>query len=140
MKVSGYIFVLCLFHKYIVYIVNKCSFFCSVNSSFIYTIQQKKQYKGLMLNIVYIERKNRQKQYNLDSYGITNKAMAIKFVNIIIRSNHGQTEMLMQYGSLRSSVTCVTISDSNDSFASPTHKTNQSLDKRVWDGVPVVHK
>jgi len=31
----------------------------------------------------------------------------------------------MQYGGLRSSVTCVTTSCSNDSFASPTHRTNQ---------------
>ena len=35
----------------------------------IYTSQQKKRYKSLMLNIVYIEKKNRQKSYNLNSYG-----------------------------------------------------------------------
>jgi hypothetical protein len=29
----------------------------------------KKRYKGLMLNIFYKEKKNRQKSYNLDSYG-----------------------------------------------------------------------
>jgi len=34
-----------------------------------YTSQQKKRYKGLMLIISYIEKKNRQKSYNLDSYG-----------------------------------------------------------------------
>jgi hypothetical protein len=34
-----------------------------------YTSQQKKRYKGLGLNIFYIEKKNRQKSYNLDSYG-----------------------------------------------------------------------
>ena len=58
--------------------------------------------------------------------GITNKAMSTKFLNIIIRTNHGQ--IVMQYGDLRSSVTCVTTSCSNDSFASPTHRTNQLLD------------
>jgi transposase len=45
---------------------------------------------------------------------ITNKAISTKFLNIIIRTNHGQTEIIMQYGGLRSSVTCVTISCSND--------------------------
>jgi hypothetical protein len=60
---------------------------------------------------------------------IINKAISTKFLNIIIRTNHGQTEIVMQYGGLRSSVTCVTTSCSNDSFASPTHRTNQSLDK-----------
>jgi hypothetical protein len=34
-----------------------------------YTSQQKKWYKGLMLKMFYIEKKNRQKSYNLDSYG-----------------------------------------------------------------------
>ena len=52
--------------------------------------------------------------------GITNKAISTKFLNIIIRTNHGQTEIVMLYGSLRSSVTCVTTSCSNDSFASLT--------------------
>ena len=72
--------------------------------------------------------------------GITNKAISAKFLNIIIRTNHGQTEIVMQYGGLRNSVTCVTTSSSNDSFASPTHRTNQSLDKGLWDVVPLVYK
>jgi len=72
--------------------------------------------------------------------GITNKAISAKFLNIIIRTNHGQTEIVMQYGDLRSSVTCVTTSCSNDSLASLTHRTNQSLDKGLWDEVPLVHK
>ena len=37
--------------------------------SSIHTSQQMKQYKGLMLNIFYIGKKNQQKSYNLDSYG-----------------------------------------------------------------------
>ena len=72
--------------------------------------------------------------------GIKNKAISTPFLNIIIRTNHGQTEIVMQYGGLRSSATCVTASCSNDSFASPTHRTNQSLDKGLWDVVPLVHK
>jgi len=36
---------------------------------YIYTSQQKKRYKDLMLNIFYIEKKNRKKSYNVDSYG-----------------------------------------------------------------------
>ena len=71
---------------------------------------------------------------------ITNKAISTKFLNIIIITNHGQTEIVMQYGGLPSSVTCVTTSCSNDSFASPTHRTNQSVDKGLWDVVPFVHK
>jgi hypothetical protein len=71
--------------------------------------------------------------------GITNKAISTKFLNIIIRTNHGQTEIIMQYGGLWSSVMCVTTSCSNDSFASPTHRTNQSLDKGLCDVVPLVH-
>ena len=59
--------------------------------------------------------------------GITNKAISTKFLNIIIRKNHGQTERVMQYGGLRSSITCVTIFGSNDGVASATHRTNQSL-------------
>jgi hypothetical protein len=59
--------------------------------------------------------------------GIANKAISTKFLNIIIRTNHGQTEIVMQYGGLRSSVTCVTTSYSKNSFASPTHRTNQLL-------------
>jgi hypothetical protein len=70
--------------------------------------------------------------------GITNNAISTKSLNIIIRTNHGQTEIVMQYGGLRSSVTCVTTSCSNDSFASPTHRTNQSLDKGLWDVIPLV--
>ena len=72
--------------------------------------------------------------------GMTNKAISTKFVNIIIRTYHGQTEIVMQYGCLRSSVTCVATSCSNDSFASPTNRTNQSFDKGFWDVVPLVHK
>ena len=73
--------------------------------------------------------------------GITNKAISTKFLNIIIRTNHGQTKIVTQYGGLRGSVTCVrvTTSCSNDSFASPTHRTNQSFDKGLWDVVPLVH-
>jgi hypothetical protein len=48
--------------------------------------------------------------------GITNKAISTKFLNIIIRTNHGQTEIVMQYGDFRSSVTSVTTSCINDSF------------------------
>ena len=72
--------------------------------------------------------------------GIANKAISTNLLNIIIRTNHVQTEIVMQYGGLRSSVTCVTTSCSKDSFASPTHRTNQSLDKGLWDIVPLVHK
>jgi hypothetical protein len=72
--------------------------------------------------------------------GITNKAISTNFLNIIIRKNHGQTERVMQYGGLRSSITCVTTSGSNDGVASVTHRTNQSLDKGVWGVVPLVHK
>jgi hypothetical protein len=32
--------------------------------------------------------------------GIANKAISIKFLNIIIRTNHGQTEIVMQYRGL----------------------------------------
>jgi hypothetical protein len=72
--------------------------------------------------------------------GITNKAISTKFLNIIIRTNHGQTEIVMQYGGVRSSVTCVTTSRSNNSLTSPTHITNHSLDKGMRDVVPLVHK
>ena len=72
--------------------------------------------------------------------GITNKAISTKFLNIIIRTKHGQTEIDMQHGGLWSSITCVTTSCSIDSFAFPTHRTNQSLDKGLWDVVPHVHK
>ena len=71
---------------------------------------------------------------------ITNKAISTKFLNIIIRTNHGQTEIVMQHGGLRSSVTCVTTSCSNDSLTSPTHRTNQSLDNSLCDVVSLVHK
>ena len=59
---------------------------------------------------------------------IANKEISTTFLKIIIRTYHGQTEIVMQYGGLRSSVVCVTTSCSNDSFASPTHRTNQWLD------------
>jgi len=72
--------------------------------------------------------------------GIANKAISTTFLNIIIRTNHGQTEIVMQYGGLWSSVTCVTTSCSNDSFASPTHRTKKSMDKGLWDVVLLVHK
>ena len=72
--------------------------------------------------------------------GITTKAISTTFLNIIIRINHRQTEIIVQYGGLRCSVTCVTTSCSNDSFASPTLRTSQSLDKGLWDVVPLVHK
>jgi hypothetical protein len=48
---------------------------------------------------------------------ITNKAISTKFLNIISRTNHVHTEIIMQYGGLRISVTCATTSCSNDSFA-----------------------
>ena len=70
--------------------------------------------------------------------GITNKAISTKFLNIIIRTNHGQIDIVMQYGGLRSSVTCVTTSCSNDSFASPTRTTKQLLNKAFCDVVPLV--
>ena len=59
---------------------------------------------------------------------IANKTISTQFLNIIIRGNHGQTEIVMQYWGLWSSATCVTTSCRNYSFASPTHRTNQSLD------------
>ena len=68
--------------------------------------------------------------------GITNKAISTKFFNIIIRTNHGQTELVMQYGGLRSSVTCVITSCSNDS----PHLRRITLDKGMRDVVPLVHK
>ena len=70
--------------------------------------------------------------------GITNKAISTKFLNIIIRTNHGQTEIVMQYGGLRCSVACVATSCINESFASQTHRTNKSLYKGLWDVVPPV--
>jgi hypothetical protein len=69
--------------------------------------------------------------------GITNKAISTKFLNIILRTNHEQTEIVIQYGGLWNSVAYVTTSCSNDSFVSPTHITNQSLDKELWDVVPL---
>ena len=74
-----------------------------------------------MLNILYIE---------INHMGITNKAISTKFLNIIITTNHGQTEIVMQYGGLRSSVTCVTTSCSNDSFASPV-LCMESINRRI---------
>jgi hypothetical protein len=64
---------------------------------------------------------------------ITNKAISTTFFNIIIRTYHGQTENVIQYGCLRSSVMCVNTSCSNDRFASPTHTTKQSLVKALCD-------
>jgi hypothetical protein len=61
-----------------------------------------------------------------------------KCFNIIIRTKHGQTAIVMQYGHLQNSLTCVTTSCSNDSFASPTQRTNQLLDKVLWNFVPQV--
>jgi hypothetical protein len=72
--------------------------------------------------------------------GIANKAISTTFLNIIIRTNHGQRENVMANGGLRSSVRCVTTSCSIDSFASPTHRTNQSLDKGLWKVALLVHK
>jgi hypothetical protein len=66
--------------------------------------------------------------------GMTNKAISTKCVNIIIRTYHGQTDIVIQYGCLRSSVMCVSTSCSNDSFASPTYTTKQSLDKAFTSG------
>jgi hypothetical protein len=54
---------------------------------------------------------------------ITNKAISTTFFNIIIRTYHGQTDIVIQYGCLRSSVMCVSTSCSNDSFASVFVKT-----------------
>ena len=71
---------------------------------------------------------------------MTNKAISTKCVYIIFRTYHGQTEIVMQYGCSLSSVTCVTTSCSNDSFASLTHRTNQSFDKGFWGVFPLVHK
>jgi hypothetical protein len=34
--------------------------------------------------------------------GKANKAISTKFLNIIIKTNHEQTEIVMQYGGLRS--------------------------------------
>jgi hypothetical protein len=53
-------------------------------------------------------------------------------------TKHGQTAIVMQYGHLQNSLTCVTTSCSNDSFASPTQRTNQLLDKVLWNFVPQV--
>ena len=68
----------------------------------------------------YKEINNRQKSHNLESY--TNKGISAKILNIIIRTNHGQTEIVMQCGVLRNSVTCVPTYCNNDSFASPNHR------------------
>jgi hypothetical protein len=59
---------------------------------------QKKRYQGLMLNIFYIENKKIDKNRIIQIHmGITNKAVSTKFLNIIIRRNHGQTDIVMQY-------------------------------------------
>ena len=68
--------------------------------------------------------------------GITNKAISTKFLNIIIRTNHGQTEIMMQYGGLRSSETCVTTFAAT--IASHLRRI-EPLDKGLWDVVPLVH-
>jgi hypothetical protein len=107
----------------------------------LYTSQQKKRYKGLMLNIfLHREKKSTKIVFRFIWAYIASKAISTTFLNIIIRTNHGQTEIVMKYGGLVSSVTCVTTSCSNDSFASPMHRTNQSLDKGLSDVVPIVHK
>jgi hypothetical protein len=49
---------------------------------------------------------------------VANKAISTNLLNIIIRTNHVQTEIVMQYGGLQSSVTCVTTSSSKDSIVS----------------------
>ena len=120
--------------------INVMHFFSTKIVFDIYTSQLKKRYKGLLFNIFTQRKKidtNRIIQIHMD---IANKAISTKFLNIITRTKHGQTESFMQYGCLRISVTCMTTSCSNDSFASPTHRTNQSLDKGLWDVVPLVHK
>ena len=71
---------------------------------------------------------------------IANKEISTTFLKIIIRTYHGQTEIVMQYGGLRSSVACVTTSCGNDSFASPTHRTNQWLDNGLCGVFLLVHK
>jgi len=75
--------------------------------------------------------------------GITNMEISTTFLIIIIRTNHGQTEIVMQYGGLRSSVTCVTTYCSNDSFASPINRCIKacgccSTRAQVRQTVPVV--
>jgi hypothetical protein len=61
--------------------------------------------------------------HQLNIYGMNSVDM---FTTIKIQ-NKSWTEIVMQYGGLWSSVECVTTSCSNDSFASLTHRTNQSL-------------
>jgi hypothetical protein len=71
-----------------------------------------------------LSRLSKPKSHCVLSWPTFSPAISTKFLNIIIRTNHGQTEIVMQYGGLRSSITCVTTSCSNDSFASnmQTHK------------------
>ena len=90
-------------------------------------------------NILVNKRNDTNRIIQIDM-GITNKTISTKFLNIIIRTNHGQTYIVMQYGGLWRSVMCVTTSCSNGRFASPTHRTNQSLDKGLRDVFPLVYK
>ena len=102
----------------------------------IYTSQQRKRCKGLMLNMVFFTKAIKIVYFRF-IWAKKNKALLIKFHNINIRGNHGKTEIVMQYGG---SITCVTICCSNDIFAYQTHRTNQSLDKGLCDVVLLVHK
>ena len=68
-------------------------------STFIYTSQQQERYKGFMLNIFCIEIKKIDKNRLIQIHiGIANKTISTRFLNIIIRTNHGQTVIVMQYG------------------------------------------
>ena len=67
--------------------------------------------------------------------GLTNKAKSTKFLNIIIRTNHEQRKIVMLYGDLKSSETCVTTSCSNDSSA---YRRIEPINR--WDVVPLVQK
>ena len=92
-----------------------------------YISQRKTRYNCLMLIVLHRGRKSTKINRIIAIHmGITIKPISNKFLNIIIRTNHWQTEIVMRYGGLRSSVTCVTTSCSSDSFASPTHRTNIS--------------
>ena len=90
-------------------------------------------------NILVNKRNDTNRIIQIDM-GIANKTISTTFLNIIIRTNHGQTYIVMQYGGLWRSVMCVTTSCSNGSFASPTHRTNQSLNKGLRDVFPLVYK
>ena len=90
-------------------------------------------------NILVNKRNDTNRIIQIDM-GIANKTISTTFLNIIIRTNHGQTYIVMQYGGLWRSVMCVTTSCSNGSFASPTHRTTQSLNKGLRDVFPLVYK